>query len=378
MIKNGRMEGIVSKPDPDDTVISYGDKVIMPGFIDIHIHGWASGSFAYEGTEESLENMSRELVKEGVTSYLATTTADSVDNLVFRLNNSRKYIKRWTPEMGAEVIGIHMEGPFINKKYKGMQKEENFLNPSIEILDRFINTAGKGYIKLITIAPELPGAKEFIQYSNKLGIQISVGHSAAEFEDIKNLKEYGIGGFTHMYSAMSGFHHRRLGCVGAALYFDDMYVEFAKQTGLTVAPEAFKIAYKIKGPQKIILVTDCVGLACVQEPRYHYIRKCTFVPIEGGIKLVYDDGREDIIHKNEYEKLRNLELSFLGSVKNVVKNVNASIADIVTMACENPAKYIGVYDRKGSIEKGKDADLLIIDEKWNIVDVYINGRKQKL
>lgn len=376
-IEDGRIGGITSRPNSQD-IMDYKDKVIVPGFIDIHIHGWATGSFWYEGTKKSIENMSKELAKVGVTSYLATTGTDSIDSINESLQEGKKAVDEWTPQKGSQILGFHLEGPFINKEFRGMQKDEYCLDPSIEIFDDFCQNAGKENIKLITIAPELPGAEEFIKYVNREGIQISIGHTGADFEDIKRLKDFGLGGFTHTYSGMRGFHHRRLGPVGAAMYFEDMYAEFAKQTGITVKPEAFKIMYNIKGPDKIILTTDCAGLAHVKDKFYHYIRKCTFVPDGDYIKLIYDDGRIERINKYDYEKVKNLELSYLESVKNVVKNVKASISDIVKMTSENPARYIGLYETKGSIEPGKDADILIIDDEWNLIDVYVQGVKQNI
>src|SRR5699024_5638801 len=138
------------------------------------------------------------------------------------------------------------------------------------------------------------------------------------------------------------------------------------------------IMYRIKGPEKIILTTDSTGLAHVKQPFYHYIRKCTFTPDGDYLKLIYDNGREERIYKYDYEKVKDLELSYIDSVKNVVTNVDASIGDIVKMTAENPAKYINIYDKKGSIEKGKDADLLVIDGLWNIENVYVKGVKQEI
>lgn len=376
-VVDGKIKGIYNEATSDD-IIDYSDNVIIPGFIDIHLHGWATGSFWYEGTKESIENMSKELVKVGVTSYLATSGTDSIEQINRYLAEGKKAVDNWSPDKGAQALGFHLEGPFINKEYKGMQKEEYCLDPSIELLKGFFESAGKENVKLITMAPELPGAEEFIKYVNNEGIQISIGHSAAEFEDIERLKDLGLGGFTHTFSGMRGFHHRRLGTAGAAMYFDDMYAEFGKQTGMTVKPEAFKIVYKVKGPEGIILSTDCTGLAHVTESFHHYIRKCTFIPDGDYVKLVYDDGTEDRISKSDYDSVKDLELSFLGSVHNVVKNVQASISDIVKMASENPAKYIGVYETKGSIEPGKDGDILVIDDEWNLLDVYVGGVKQNI
>lgn len=376
-IEDGKIKGIFDEVSSED-VVNYMDKILIPGFIDIHVHGWATGSFWHEGTQESIENMSMEMVKAGVTSYLATTGTDSLDEINRHISQGKRAIENWSPDKGAHVLGFHLEGPFINKEFRGMQKEKYCLNPSIEILEDFFQNARKENIKLVTIAPELKGAEEFIKYANGEGIQISVGHSGAEFEDIERLKDFGLGGFTHTFSGMRGFHHRRLGVAGASMYFDDMYAEFAKQTGMTVKPQAFELAYRIKGPERIILSTDCVGLAHVKEPFHHYIRKCTFIPDGEYVKLLHDDGREECINKYDYDKVKDFELSFLGSVRNVVKNVQASISDIVKMASENPAKYIGVYGSKGSIEPNKDGDILVIDDEWNLLDVYVQGVKQDI
>ena len=376
-IENGTIKDIYESVEGGQ-IINYEDKIIIPGFIDIHIHGWSTGSFWMRGDYESLANMSKELVRVGVTSYLPTTGADDLNKTKKQLGEGKRFIKDWTPETGSEPIGFHLEGPFLSKEYRGMQKEEYCIHPSLEVYKELLEASGEENVRLMTIAPELPGAKEVIAYSKEKGIQISAGHTSADFEDIKELKDYGIGGFTHVYSGMRGFHHRRPGVVGAAMYFKDMYVEFAKQTGLTVKPEAFEIMYRLKGKEKVILSTDCSGIAFSNEPFYNYIRKCTYTPVGDGIKLKYDDGREQFISHKDVETIRELELSFLGSVKNVVKNIDASIEDIVAMASENPAKYVGVIDRKGTLEPGKDADMLVIDEDFNICDVFVKGVKQDL
>lgn len=378
-IENGEIKTIQQGNEPTDGMIDYSDKIIVPGFIDVHIHGWATGSFLHQATKQSLVNMSKDLVHMGVTSYLATTGTDHLDKIRKQVSCADVFMNEWQPKDGAELLGVHLEGPFINEEYKGMQKGEYCLTPSIEVVDDLLQHGKQGLVKLMTLAPELENAKEVIQHLHRKGIQISVGHSAAEFEDIKELKDYGLGGFTHTFSGMRGMHHRRLGVAGAAMYFDDMYAEFGKQTGLTVKPEAFAIVYKIKGPERINLTTDCTGLAQASEKTYHYIREATFEP-EGDqfVRVTHDDGTEEIFDKTDYNSVKDIELGFLPSVQNVMKNVDASIGDIVTMASENPAKYIGVFDKKGSLEKGKDADFLVIDEEFNLYDTYIKGIKQKI
>lgn len=375
IMENGRIIEI-NEGRPLDNYLDYSGYNIVPGFIDLHVHGFATGSFWYEGTESSLKRMSKSLALTGVTTFLGTTGTDSLATINSQLKEAKKAIDVWTPETGSQILGIHLEGPFINKEFKGMQKEEHCINPDNSIFDQFVSTVGKEDIYLVTLAPELPGAKELIEYIHDMGIQISIGHSAADIETIEELKAYGLGGVTHMYSGMRGFHHRRPGVVGAALYFDDLYCEFAKQTGKTVRKEAFEIAYRIKTSNRITLCTDCTGLAHVKEPFYHYIRKETYIPDGELVRVENVNGESYSINKKNYNQVKNLELSYIGSVQNIVKNHNVGFKDIIKMASENPAKYVNVFDRKGSIEMGKDADILIVDDQWNLYEVFVQGFSQ--
>lgn len=198
-MNNGIIEEVsAGSLDVDDTeeIIDYGDHVILPGFIDLHTHGFATGSFTHEQTAESVTEMSKSLAAVGVTSFLPTTGADAILTIQNMLDEANKAINDWTPSTGSEILGIHLEGPFINKKYKGMQKEEHCIDPSIDVFHEMIDPVSIDQIKLMTLAPELPGALPLIKYLNKKGIQISIGHSAATFDEIKEIKDYGIGGVT--------------------------------------------------------------------------------------------------------------------------------------------------------------------------------------
>ena len=199
------------------------------------------------GAQAVLEMISQKnLPYEGVTSFLATSGAEPIDDLVEGVKNA-SYVVDNQKDDGATLLGVHLEGPFINKEFKGMQREECCINPDMDIMKQFMNAQSHEHIiKLMTIAPELPGALEMIKFCKANNIQLNIGHSAATFDCIKELKEYGLGGVTHMFSGMKGFHHRELGVAGAAMYFDDLNCEFAKQTGMTVKPEAFEIVWKLK------------------------------------------------------------------------------------------------------------------------------------
>lgn len=361
------------KWNSDNEILDYTNLTIIPGFIDNHIHGWGTGSFWFEKSKKSITEMQKHLPKEGVTSFLATTGADTTEEILTQIDEASDIYE--SEQVGADMIGVHLEGPFISKDYKGMQKEENCILPNLEYMKLFYNRQkSKDLIKLMTMAPELEGAKEVAEFCREKGIQLSIGHTGATFDNIKEMKDYGFGGFTHTFSGMRGMHHRELGVVGAALYFDDMYCEFAKQTGLTVKHEAFDIALRIKTSDKIILSTDCCGLAMTDKPWHHYVRKITLIPQDEGVMIKHDDGREEVIDNSKYENVRDLEMSYIDSVKNVIKHSKVDLFDIMKMASINPAKYVNVFDKKGSIAVNKDADLLVIDKDFNLIETIVRGK----
>lgn len=373
-VLDGKIEDISpEQPKGTSEIIDYSDFNILPGFIDIHIHGWGTGSFWSEGTLKSINEMQKYLPLTGVTSFLATTGTDSISKIQNCITVAEEAIQ--DNQIGAEVLGVHLEGPFINKEYKGMQLEEYCLDPSLEVLKEILKVVTlKNTVRMMTIAPELPGTIEVLNYCRNHGIQVSIGHSAATFEDIKRCKDYGINGVIHMFSGMKGFHHRELGVVGSALYFDDLMCEFAKQTGKTVSHEAFDIVYRIKGSKGIYLTTDCVGLAKMGREFYHYLRKETFIPLKDGqVKVINDLGEEYILDSNNYENIKDLELSFIKSVQNLVEKNEVTLFDVVEMCSINPAKYIDVSDKKGKLYKNYDADFIVLDKELNLVNSYCKG-----
>lgn len=374
-IENGKIKAICNQKPENEEIIDYKGRYIMPGFIDIHIHGWGTGSFISDKSVATIQKMSKDLVKVGVTSFLATSGAEEVDQIKQGIE-SAKQVMDHDQDQGAELLGLHLEGPFISVEHKGMQREECCLTPDLDLMQEFVKYQDQRVVKLMTIAPELENADKLIQMCFDHQIQVSAGHTGASFDRIKEVKDYGIGGVTHMYSGMRGFHHRELGVVGAAWYFDDLYCEFAKQTGMTVKPEAFALTYKLKGPEKIIMTTDCAGLAQSNREKYHYIRKITMIPDGDYLIIRHDDGREERYRRDNYEEIKDLEMGYLESVQNLVKNVKPTIHQVAQMTAENPAKYIGVFHRKGSIEVGKDADLIVIDENYDLYATYCHGKLQ--
>lgn len=371
-LEDGKIKALHS--EWDGPCLDYGDCVILPGFIDIHIHGWATGSFWFEKSAGAVKEMCRTLPYAGVTSYLATSGADTIPEIKRCIAAADEAYEADYP--GAELLGVHLEGPFINPQYRGMQREECCIRPSLEAMeDLYGSFRHKELCRHMTIAVEQDGAREVLEFCKNKGIQTAIGHSAATFEQIKAVKDAGIGGFTHTFSGMRGFHHRELGVAGAALYFDDMMCEFAKQTGLTVAHEAFDIAYRIKGSGRIIMTTDCSGLAQTQTEFDHYVRKMKFVKDGEQMRIDHYDGRREWINPRDYEAVKEIELSYVKSIQNMAKHTKVGWHDIMRMTSLNPARYIHVDQRKGSIAAGKDADLTIVDQDLNLVGVFCRGEE---
>lgn len=367
---DGKIQSI--SKDYQGEYIDYADAIIMPGYIDLHIHGWATGSYWMEKTPESIWEMQTHLPKVGVTSFLATTGADSIENTFAYIQAGNEVYQNQKP--GAELLGIHMEGPFISKEYKGLQKEEHCIHPDVTLMKQFYEASdNKSLIKLMTLAPELPNAKELIEFNRAHHIQNSIGHSGASFETVKEMKPYGLGGVTHMFSGMKGFHHRELGVVGAALYFEDLLCEFAKQSGMTVKHEAFDFVFRLKGSDGIFLSTDCQGLARTQSSFYHYIRKETFTAENGKLKVTTDAGETKYLDPDNYEDVENLEISYAQSIQNMMKHTKMTLVELSKITSLNPAKYISVDDKKGSIEIGKDADIVVLDKNYHVQKTYCKG-----
>lgn len=389
-IEDGKIKAL--RQNCEEPYADYSDAVILPGFIDIHVHGWATGSFWFEKTPESVSEMCRTLPFAGVTSFLATSGADTVEEIkkcIHAAETSWEREAAWIQETSgeknmsgkqgegrAEILGVHLEGPFINPQYRGMQREECCIAPDIGVMEELYSSfSHKELCRHMTIAVERKGAAEVLDFCRKHGIQTAIGHSAATFEEIKAIKDAGIGGVTHTFSGMRGFHHRELGVAGAALYFDDLMCEFAKQTGMTVSHEAFDIAYRVKGSGRIIMTTDCCGLAQTPAEFDHYVRKIRFVKDGDRVRLEHYDGRTEWIDPRDYKAVKDIEMSYIKSIQNMSRHTKVSWHDIMRMTSLNPAGYIHVDDRKGSIRPGMDADLTIVDGDLNLICVYCRGRK---
>uniref|UniRef100_C5D3L1 N-acetylglucosamine-6-phosphate deacetylase n=1 Tax=Geobacillus sp. (strain WCH70) TaxID=471223 RepID=C5D3L1_GEOSW len=330
---------------------------IVPGFIDVHIHG-ASGADVMDATDESLRTMAKTLPKEGTTSFLATTMTAPIADIERALQNVAQYIYRSNPPGEAEVLGIHLEGPFISPKRSGAQHPKNIIEPNIELFQKWQNIAN-GHIRLVTLAPEEKNGLALTAYLKKTGVIASIGHSDAVYEQVAAAIQSGVTHATHLFNGMRGIHHREPGVAGAVLMHDEVVCELIVD-GIHVAPEMVRFAYKMKGCDGLILITDAMRAKC----------------LGAGI---YELGGQEVIVQGEKATLRDGTLAGsilkLGdAVKNIMSFTGCTLEDIIRMASWNPAKQLGVSDKKGSIRAGKDADLVVLDEQHHVVMTICRGK----
>lgn len=317
--------------------------IVVPGFIDEHIHG-ASGQDTMDAAIESLQTMANALLKEGTTAFLPTTMTQSKQNILNALENVKRY-KSLKILDGAEVLGVHLEGPYISPKFIGAQPPEYVVKPNIEEFDAY-NKASGGLIKIVTLAPEEEGADKFIAHLKSQGIIASVGHSSAKYQDIERAMAVGLSNVTHTYNAQSPLHHRDIGTVGSALYFDQLACELIADT-IHVSIPAIKLLVKSKPHDKLILITDAMRAKQMPDG----------ISELGGQKVIVSNGEARLVSG----ALAGSVLKMNDAVKNMV-NLGVSFTDAIDFATINPAKNLGVDKQMGSIAKGKVANFAVLKD----------------
>lgn len=336
-----------------EEVIDAGGRYVAPGFLNVHIHG-CKGSDTMDATQEALGAMQAFLPRTGVTAFLPTTMTCAWQEIAAALTAVRTAMQ--TPRVGAQVLGAHMEGPFISPAKKGSQAEENILRADYARLAPFADV-----VRIVTLAPEeLPEGSDFLARCRAAGIHVSIGHTAADYETARRaVLMGGAHRFTHLYDAMQGFHHRAPGTLGAA--FDtDAYVELIADN-VHATPMAQRLAYRVKGRDRVILITDALRACGLGDG-----------PSELGGQRVFVQG----------ERATLADGTIAGSVATMnrclrlfLENTGASVADAVAMVTKNPAEDLGIYGERGSLMPGKRADITIFDEQIAVYDTIIGGRR---
>ena len=339
-----------------DNMITLSDElIIVPGFIDEHIHG--SNGYDFSDEEIDFSVILNNLAKDGVTSVVSTISTNSIKKIENALVKINEYIKCNEP-LGSKIIGIHLEGPFISKEYKGAQLEEYIINPDIDLMKHFIKISGN-HILLVTTEINDIKYLELIKYLKEHHITSSVGHSCATYNDTLKAINYGLSSVTHTFNALKPIHHHDLGACGAALLCDDLYTELICD-GVHLSKEAVGLLVKNKPIDKIVLITDALR--------------------QKGLKDgIYIEKDQTIVLKNNSARLidgtlAGSTLSMYQAIKNMINFTNVSFSTAIKFATENPAKNLGLFKQIGSIEEGKVADLVIIDKDINVYYTIRNGK----
>ncbi|QDP99526.1 N-acetylglucosamine-6-phosphate deacetylase [Lysinibacillus fusiformis] len=355
-IENGRIIKLShALYDKAEQYIDGKDKnwLLLPGYIDMHIHG-SAGHDTMDATQKALHQMARSLVKEGVTGFLATTMTQSIPAIEHALVNIAQFENN---DDEAELLGIHVEGPYVSKKRAGAQPVEYIILPSVEQFTHW-QQLSKKRIKQITVAPEVEGGFALIEELCKQGVLVSVGHSDATIEEVNKAIALGIKQATHLYNQMRPFHHRSPGVVGGVFLEDKVKVELITDF-VHSHPQSVRLAHRVKGATGIILITDAMRAKGLQYGDYDLGGQTVHVT-ESGAHL--SNGA-----------LAGSVLTMEQAVKNMKAVTNCSLQDLVAMSSANAAEQLQLAT-KGRIAEGFDADFVLLDQKLNVQKTICRGK----
>ena len=369
-IEDGRIESIRSRSDGEigtesrDGVLDYPGATLGPAFLDVHIHG-AAGHDVMEATPEALSAVSSFLATRGTGSFLATTVTAPLDTTLRAVSGLARLIEK--PELIAAhgnggqplapPVGIHLEGPFLSHEKCGVQPREHMLAPDIAVFDRLYE-AGEGHVRLMTLAPELPGAVELAAHATARGVRISLGHSNATAAQSRAAIHAGAASATHTFNAMRPLDHREPGILGVVLTTESLYAELICD-GIHTAPEMVKLWYLAKGPARGILVTDAMSAAGMPDGEYQL----------GGFAVQVINGKA-----MARGVLAGSVLTLDRALTNFLEFTGASLEDALRLLSSNPAAMTGMANEAGTIAVGQAANLVAVDTKGKLLASMQGGR----
>jgi N-acetylglucosamine-6-phosphate deacetylase len=345
---------------PDDRLIDFGDAVLVPGYFDVHIHG-GGGLDVMRATLAELPRLGQFLIKHGVTGYFATTVAAPLDATCAALERLADAIEakeaNGDSPVQARPLGIHLEGPFLSHKRRGVHPPEYLVAPTIEIFDRLWQAA-RGHVRMLTIAPEIPGAMEVIAEAARRNVCVSIGHSDAELPAAQQAVKAGARHATHTFNAMRPLDHRQPGILGEVLSDDSITADLIAD-GIHVSPEVVKVFLHAKGHERAVLITDAISATGMPEGRYQL----------GPIEVEVKDGK-----CTANGSLAGSVLTMDRAVRNVTKFSEWTLRDAVRAATLNPAQAVGMTDSRGTLKPGTSADFTVLNSNGEVLKTIVAGR----
>lgn len=354
-IRGGQIVAVENERSPitqeADIQLDGGGHLLIPGMIDVHIHG-AEGFDMMDGKPQSVEAVSKACARTGCTSFLATSVTSSLDDLTAMIDSVSQVLGK---EPGARVVGLHLEGPYLNVKRKGMQNELFLRHPDADEMKAILQKAGP-LVRMVTLAPELPGGLEMVTYLKERGIVVAVAHSDATYEEAKEAFRIGASHVTHCFNGMRPIHHRDPGMVVAAMEESHVSVQ-AIVDDVHLHPAIVRLLYREKGPDKMVLITDALQAMGMGDGTYRF----------GGHEVKVSQGVAKLADGT-------LASSTVTMNEALAKTVRAGIPlrDAVIMATQTPADILGLTN-KGRLAQGADADLVLLDDAFEVLWTMVGG-----
>ena len=353
VVKDGKFAAISDMTEGAGEVIKADGLYMIPGLVDIHFHG-CKGADMCDGTREALDVIAAYEASVGVTSICPATMTIPKDELVKVMKNAGEY----SYNGGAHIVGINMEGPFISPSKKGAQAADNIMHCDYEYFCK-LQEAANGLIKLVDIAPEEPGAMEFID-KVKDNVVVSLAHTASDYDTAKEAIERGASHATHLYNAMPPLNHRNPGVIGAVRDSGKCHAELICD-GVHIHPSVIRATFAMFGAERMILISDSMRATGLDDGEYTLGGQP--VSVKGNLATLHDG------------TIAGSATNLMDCMRYVVKEAGLSLETAVMCAASNPAKEIGIFDEAGSIAVGKKADFVLLDKELNIVCVYIDGKE---
>lgn len=353
IVRDGRFVHAAGEQPADEEVVDARNLMMIPGLVDIHFHG-CKGADMCDGTKEALDVIMDYEASVGVTSVCPATMTIPRDELLAVMKNAGAY----SYHGGAHLIGINMEGPFISPSKKGAQAAENIMHCDYEYFCQLQEAAG-GLIKLVDIAPEEPGAMEFID-EVKGKVVVSLAHTASDYDTAREAIEHGASHATHLYNAMPPMNHRNPGVIGAVRDSSECHVELICD-GVHIHPSVIRATYAMFGAERIILISDSMRATGLEDGEYTLGGQP--VKVRGNLATLHDG------------TIAGSATNLMDCLRFVVREAGIPLETAVMCATANPAREIGIFDEVGSITAGKRADFILLNQNLEIVRVYIDGKE---